>query len=251
MRYGSDAYADLDAVPYVFFDQNQVTAEYVDTLRLSYEISHAHNAPEDACVMFDGSLVWWGLAAYQDMCNAAWRTCTHLYNTGTAYVGYISASRSRNLCTLLTYLANGDICDHRHVSGVTVPTDTYVTDTMLYSTILPDWYRTPFFTSSHAFIQAYPAHVRPYFSYWNIGSEVVRIEMPYWLVCDEGRRESVLAIVRNQIEKGHGYPSALTEAHEAAVIRESDRQFFFQTIAHYTGNTSLSRKQERKYRPAI
>ena len=55
-----------------------------------------------------------------------------------------------------------------------------------------------------------------------------------------------MGIIFDQTVKGGGYPVALTEAHEQAVVREADRLYFYQMLAAEQGITTSSRKYVSK-----
>ena len=78
--------------------------------------------------------------------------------------------------------------------------------------------------------ESYPAHLRPCFVYLHVGDEIVRIEIPAWIAQDSELLTRALRIVRDQSIKGNGYPIALAEAHEQAVVNTADRQFFFEML---------------------
>ena len=58
-----------------------------------------------------------------------------------------------------------------------------------------------------------------YFCYINIGSEIARIEFPEWVAENSRLLNQALEIVFSQVNKGFGYPIALSEAHNQAVMK--------------------------------
>lgn len=54
--------------------------------------------------------------------------------------------------------------------------------------------------------------------------------MPAWIARDEQRVDMIARIVIDQSNKGRGYPVALAEAHEQAVVKGPDREFFYHLI---------------------
>ena len=56
------------------------------------------------------------------------------------------------------------------------------------------------------------------------------MEIPSWVAEDEKLVELVHSLVVEQCRRGHGYPVALMEAHELAVVRGADRRFFVQQV---------------------
>jgi hypothetical protein len=87
-----------------------------------------------------------------------------------------------------------------------------------------------------------------------VGSELARIEFPAWVVSDFqdlSLLHQLLGLVMAQVQKGYGYPIALAEAHNQAVVRGSDRRRFFalleqEMIKAGLKNVGTSYKETRK-----
>ena len=73
--------------------------------------------------------------------------------------------------------------------------------------------------------------------------EIVRIEIPNWSTSSLDLAHN---LVWNQINLGNGYPVALHEAHEQAVIRSSDRNSFWRIIDNMDGNNLIDQGLSRK-----
>ena len=76
----------------------------------------------------------------------------------------------------------------------------------------------------------YPAHVKPFFFYINTGMEIGRVEIPAWIAQDSLLVDFIATVIVDQCIKGGGYPVALAEAHEQAVIKGPDRDFFYHVL---------------------
>jgi NurA-like 5'-3' nuclease len=90
-----------------------------------------------------------------------------------------------------------------------------------------------------------------YFCHVNVGSEVVRVEFPDWVATDTALLEMALSLTLAQVHKGYGYPVALAEAHNQAVVRGGDRARFFalleqEMIRAGLRNIGTSYKETRK-----
>ena len=72
-----------------------------------------------------------------------------------------------------------------------------------------------------------------------VGTEVGRVEIPAWIAQDEKLVDQVAASILDQCHKGYGYPIGLAEAHEQAVIKGPDREFFY----HLLQKMSTDRKR--------
>jgi NurA-like 5'-3' nuclease len=90
-----------------------------------------------------------------------------------------------------------------------------------------------------------------YFCYLHVGTEIARVEMPAWTALDTELRSQALQIILAQVQKGYGYPVALAEAHNQAVVTSGDRRRFFAILEQQmvkTGlrNVTTSYKESRK-----
>ena len=65
---------------------------------------------------------------------------------------------------------------------------------------------------------------------FNVGPELVRIEMPAWVAQDPEALALVEDVCLDQAKKGFGYPVCLAEAHEQAVVKGPDREFFYHLL---------------------
>jgi len=93
-----------------------------------------------------------------------------------------------------------------------------------------------------------PTHL---FCYVNVGTEIARIEFPAWVAEDSNLLDQSLGIMLTQVSKGYGYPVAIAEAHNQAVVRSGDRARFFALLERQmlrTGlqNVEISYKEARK-----
>ena len=77
------------------------------------------------------------------------------------------------------------------------------------------------------------------------------MEVPVWVADDERLLDLTHSLVLDQCARGPGYPVALMEAHEQAVITASDRRLFVdqvmsaledQSLPAYTSEKSRSKR---------
>jgi hypothetical protein len=87
------------------------------------------------------------------------------------------------------------------------------------------------FKSTSDICSEYPAHLQPHFFYLHAGSEIARIEIPAWIADSSEMVDRLAAVVLDQCTKGLGYPVLIAEAHEQAVVKGPDREFFYHLIA--------------------
>jgi hypothetical protein len=103
-------------------------------------------------------------------------------------------------------------------------------DRDLFSGFLESGERSAIFATSSSIVEKYYGQHHIYFCYLKVGDEIARLEMPQWVALDRKRLELAHALVLDQCRRGHGYPVALAEAHEQAVITGADRQQFARLI---------------------
>lgn len=69
------------------------------------------------------------------------------------------------------------------------------------------------------------------FYYIHTGQEIGRVEIPLWVAKDKELLNLTQSVIYDQVKKGGGYPVVLSEAHEKAVIRGTDREIFYRMIS--------------------
>lgn len=93
------------------------------------------------------------------------------------------------------------------------------------------------------------------FFFLHTGSEIARVQLPADLADDAALRDFVHAALVDQCRRGDGYPPALAEAHEQAIIRASDRRAFALLVERQLSALGLptlpSAKQQAKERRAL
>jgi hypothetical protein len=101
-----------------------------------------------------------------------------------------------------------------------------VSDAALHWSLLAAGERSARFRSHAKIANAYDAPID--FVYVNVGREIARLEFPAWTT-PRGLATLCGAVI-DQCEKGMGYPVALSEAHEQAVVRAGDRRAFVDLV---------------------
>ncbi len=66
--------------------------------------------------------------------------------------------------------------------------------------------------------------LRIHFFYLHAGWEIGRVEIPDWVANDPAQLDLVHRAIYDQAQLGRGYPVALQESHEAAVLGVADRR---------------------------
>lgn len=170
-------------------------------------------------LFFDGSLIFWHLEnqamTLQPRFLASYLTIlSQLADDRIIHAGYISLPKSREL---LKFFGTDDALR-------------YLVDTDIAELFLKPNQRTRIFASDAHIGEQYPARLKPYFFYLHTGREIARVEIPAWIAQEESMVDTLAAQIMDQISKGDGYPISLAEAHEQAVIKGADRDFFYQFL---------------------
>jgi hypothetical protein len=211
--------------------------------------------------MVDGSLIHWFLEplpgeARDRILPPILQAWDRLRAMNIPLVGYLSAARSGEALNFLRlhtcpYLAPD--CQ-THCPGQTEQAPCHVfaplRDTALWGLLLDPGQRSLIWRSSAKILDCYGDHAI-YFCYVHMGSEIARIEFPAWVAEDQTLLNMALSLTLTQVQKGYGYPVALAEAHNQAVVRGSDRARFFalleqQMIRAGLKNIGTSYKEARK-----
>ncbi|MEX2394212.1 MAG: DNA double-strand break repair nuclease NurA [Actinomycetota bacterium] len=116
-----------------------------------------------------------------------------------------------------------------------------VTDARLLWSLLAEGQRSARFRSHAHVIGAYESPID--FIYLHVGAEIARLEFPAWTTPTQ--LEHLVGAVLDQCAKGLGYPVALSEAHEQAVVKAADRRAFME-LARRQGVSRPSAKLARK-----
>jgi hypothetical protein len=279
LHYGQNHYPLLDSLPEVFYRAEDLYVSRQWGIRteewMGYQrtVSEAKSLAELGCSlverdhpvlsMVDGSLIYWFLESLPIEARdrilhpilAAWN---QLKAARIPLVGYISAARSGEAMNFLRFqscpfLAPDCYTHCGNLSAIEQPPCQIFSplrDTALWGLLLEPGQRSPLWKSSAKILEYYGDH-SIYFCYVNMGAEVARVEFPAWVAMDETLLNSALNLTLTQVQKGYGYPVALAEAHNQAVVRGGDRARFFalleqQMIKAGLRNIGTSYKEARK-----
>lgn len=253
--------------------QAEISAK-MSTLPKSYATSETPNPVNTGenhphtVALTDGSLIYWFLDTLPGEARDrilppildAWNS---LAERRIPLIGYLSASRSSESANFLRLAAcphDAPNCAHHCPPDETSKIRKLdcrifepLRDTSLWGTMLQPGQRTGLWKSSNAILKHYGDRHAVYFCYVHVGTEIARIDLPAWVAEDDALREFALGATIAQVQKGYGYPVALAEAHNQAVVRGGDRQRFFalleqQMIKAGLKNIGTSYKESRKRR---
>lgn len=238
--------AELNAIPHVFTERLMLdngefvaTTDMVNCKREELELEYGYDyylrmKKEDSknplVFLFDGSLIFWHLESKEQNLKHYFlkKYCGQLKffeKQKALLAGYISLPKSKEIINVVrTFLLNFSFTKN--------PQEliSYLVDTAIINFFLPPGARTTVFRNRSTISDFYPESVRPYFYYINVGHEIARIEIPAYLAKDINALELLNSIILDQAQKGGGYPVGIAEAHEQAVVKGADREFFYHLI---------------------
>ena len=276
LHYGQNRQPLLDSLPEVFYRPEDLyisrqwgirTEEWMGYRRTASEaivlaeLAGAALMSLPTLAMVDGSLIYWFLEqlpieARDRILPPILDAWSQLQDFGIPLMGYVSASRSGESLNFLRLQA----CPHEIPDCVSYcPNQLEKTpcqvleplrDTALWTMGLKPGQRSALWRSSARILDLYGPH-SVYFCYVHVGTEIARVEIPAWVAEDAALLDQSLGLMLAQVQKGYGYPVALAEAHNQAVVRGGDRARFFslleqQMIRAGLRNVGTSYKEARK-----
>ncbi|HZT43458.1 MAG TPA: DNA double-strand break repair nuclease NurA [Chthonomonadaceae bacterium] len=213
--------------------------------------------------LLDGTLILWPLEAESETFRAealsAFQTQLEIARQHRVpLAGYISKPASRDVVNALRIFH----CPHpradcdRYCPNRSKPRPDFVapdcagteriTDAELFEPLLAPGERSAVFGSRSKILNLYDEVHRIRFFYLNIGREVARVEIPDWVAADPELLAWTQSLCYDQAQKGDGYPVALAEAHELAIVRGVERDAFFRLVEREFVRTGLPVTATRK-----
>ncbi len=102
----------------------------------------------------------------------------------------------------------------------------WITDGSLFEKLLRAEQRSAVFSSGLRKYEKYYGEHKISFFYLKAGDEIARVEVPQWVAERDDLVGMVHSLALDQCRRGQGYPVALMEAHEKAVVTAADREAF-------------------------
>lgn len=276
LHYGQNRHPLLDSLPEVFYRPEDLymsrqwgikTEEWMSFRRTASEttvlaeLACAAKEETPALAMVDGSLIYWFLEqlpmdARDRILPPILEAWQQMRDAQIPLMGYLSASRSIETMNFLRLLA----CPHPAPDCKTycpnqlekVPCKIFeqLRDTSVWATRLKPGQRSTLWRSNSPILELYGDQTI-YFCYVHVGTEIARIEVPAWVAKNATMLDQALGLMLAQVQKGYGYPVAIAEAHNQAVVKGGDRARFFalleqQMIKAGLKNVGTSYKEARK-----
>ncbi len=241
--YGKNHFFEANSIPELFYEEKDlyetvgenrylVKGELLqakmlleESKILSKKIEENANRNVPIISLIDGTLIQWEIKGRDERYKKHFiESFESLFKKSIELnipvAGYISGSHSKDVVGLIKYFL--------YKNGVTSDDLTkfdMLEDIDIFGELLNKGERSAVFISNVPILKYY--NYKPiYFFYLNTGREVVRIEIPSFIIGD-GKDFSKVSLIQqlilSQSEKGKGYPVVLREAHEQAVIRNGDK----------------------------
>ncbi|MEH2290394.1 DNA double-strand break repair nuclease NurA [Nostoc sp.] len=277
LHYGQNRHPLLDSLPEVFYRPEDLymsrqwgirTEEWMSFRRTASETTvlaelacSAASAETPALAMVDGSLIYWFLEqlpmdARDRILPPILEAWQQMREAQIPLMGYLSASRSIETMNFLRLLA----CTHpvpdckshcpNQLEKVPCKIFEQLRDTSVWATRLKPGQRSTLWRSNSPILELYGDQTI-YFCYVHVGTEIARIEVPAWVAQNATMLDQALGLMLAQVQKGYGYPVAIAEAHNQAVVKGGDKARFFalleqQMIKAGLKNVGTSYKEARK-----
>ncbi len=286
LDYGAQPHASLESLPRLCADDSEMVISNglkeqvlegallnikrsVDECRHLAEMAAELPPAQPALAVIDGSLVLWGLSnkEYQPFVVEELLDKGFIKHLDTmrklaqerplALASYISFPRSTDVVNALRLilcphdLADCDKCCGEIPIGKR-PCDTIsgVQDRDLFTNLLGEGERSALFASQSKIVKENYGEHSVQFFYMKLENEIARVEIPQWVAEDAAKLGLTHAIMLDQCKRGQGYPVALSESHEQAVVTGKDRQNFQQLVEMLMADghmdTSISAKSRSK-----
>ena len=265
LRYGSNPDAILDSSPNLYSDDKDLVMtapdgrgrqqpvegallgikRSVEECRRLAAMAAEVSAGGSALALIDGSLILWGLVSkdypefvLEELMDRGFIRCLDEIkklnkDKRVAIASYISFPRSTDVVnTLRVAICPNEIpdCDRycAEIANGKRECDAVagVRDRELFYNLLADGERSALFISRSSIVEKRYGMHRIHFFYLRVGDEIARIEVPQWVATNENILNLAHCLVLDQCRRGHGYPVALSEAHEQAVVTGADRENF-------------------------
>jgi hypothetical protein len=265
LQYGATPSAVLDSSPCLYAgDENLVITptgvrgreqpiegallgikRSVDECQRLAEVAAELPAGSLALALLDGSLILWGLEAYPEFVTEA--LLDRGFLSYLSEVKKLSSDRSLALASYISFPRSNDVVNDLRVAicpNDPLDTDRHckdcetrecdavagVNDRELFSSILGQGERSALFVSQSSIVRKRYGEHWVYFFYLRVDDEIARVEIPQWVARDENLLNLAHTLVLDQCRRGQGYPVALSEAHEQAVVTMADRENFWQLV---------------------
>ncbi|MCX6088658.1 MAG: DNA double-strand break repair nuclease NurA [Caldiserica bacterium] len=262
LKYGKDHFFFADSNAKIYFEENElyekvgdksflVRGEFLSSKMLLEESKKLEELLKDfytvevpVLALFDGTLIQWEIKETSETYKNNFvknfqRMILIAEQLKAPLAGYISGTHSRDVMEMIRIFLEmkGEDFNKQLLS--------IIKDADIFKIILRKGERSAIFRSNAPILNLYKAPI--YFFFLNVGSEVVRIEIPEFIAFDNDLLEKTCALILSQSNKGEGYPVVLKEAHEQAVIKSSERVFIEELFIDFLRKKGIIFNQNYKF----
>ena len=262
IKYGKDSYFFSDSVPKIFYKEEDlfsrigkenliVKGELLESkmlLQESIALSDILESVKDDKLpkvsLIDGTLIQWEVKGRnedfkQEFIDKFERLFEKSKKLNIPLAGYISGSHSKEIVGMVKLQCISENLDERDIKKFDI-----LQDVDIFGRLLKKGERSVLFRSNAPILTYYKAPV--YFFYLNVGKEIARVEIPQFVMQNNEKMELLQKLLLSQAEKGMGYPVALKEAHEQAVIHNGEksslREIFIELLNKEGVNSRINYK---------
>ena len=262
LRFQDDLSAHIDEM------LGSMTTELVSALRDEMELELLLDAARTAQIegrplvaLADGTLIRWMIrgmnneAVEEELIARYTEYLQAFQREELPLASYVSMPATTEVVNLLRFVV-GELAAPPP-EGMDVTPEEPVLDGLLdrhvFDAVLAPGERSATFGATSHIQRSYPEGSEVCYFYLKVPfttgpGEMGRVEVPDWVAQDEGLLDRIHATVLRECEKGDGYPLVLSEAHERAVIRASEREAFFRLMERRLRRAGLSSSDSRKRR---
>ncbi|MFC1903848.1 DNA double-strand break repair nuclease NurA [Chloroflexota bacterium] len=263
--YGTEPGASLESFPHLYSEDEELVItpsgdkgreqpvegtllgikRAVEECRQLAMLASEQPAGSRSLALLDGTLILWGLEAYPEFVTEALLEKGFLSyldefrklnnDKEAALASYISFPRSTDVVNVLRVAIcphEPADCDRNCPPNKTRDCEAVggVRDRELFLNLLEPGERSALFISPSKIVSEHYREHQVYFCYLRVDDEIARLETPRWVAENENLLNLTHALVLDQCHRGQGYPVALSEAHEQAVVTGADREEFWQLV---------------------
>jgi hypothetical protein len=213
----------------------------VEECRQLAEMTKSLAAGSTSIAMMDGSLILFGLENYPRFVtdelllkgflkhlNTIKESCTERQLILASYISYPQSSHVINALKVAICPYDKADCE-RYCSGTKGKCEAIsdLQDKTVFYRTLSYGERSARFINPSVIVDKYYGIHRVYFFYLRLEDEIARVEVPEWVAMRTDLLDLAHVLVLDQCRRGQGYPVALSEAHEKAVVSAMDREQFW------------------------
>ncbi|MEA3312874.1 MAG: DNA double-strand break repair nuclease NurA [Caldisericota bacterium] len=264
IKYGDTPYFFANSVPKMFYTEKDlfvdmggqkmmIKGEVLDSkmlleesISLSSLLEKTKNENIPVISLLDGTLIQWEVKDRneqfkQEFINRFQLLFQKSQELNIPTAGYISGSRSKDVTGIVKLQITSS---EKKTSNEDVKQFDILQDTDIFGRLLKSGERSALFRSNAPILRYYTAPI--FFFYFNVGSEIARVEIPAFIAHDKQKIDLLHKLLLSQTEKGMGYPVALKEAHEQAVIHAYEKSALRQIFSELLQKDGISIQENNK-----